>query len=96
VIAQMLTVHAYPNLFPAGEKPGWLTTRVNRPPMLEELAAVLWRSPRLFNSRRLLEQCRTFVRHPDGRAAAERGSHDDAVLAMAIALAARNQAVSSF
>ncbi|MGA2989308.1 MAG: terminase [Candidatus Korobacteraceae bacterium] len=90
VIAQMLTVHAYPNLFPDGGKPGWLTTRVNRPPMLEELAAVLSRSPRLFNSRRLLEQCRTFVRRQDGRAEAEPGSHDDAVMAMAIALAARN------
>ncbi len=89
LIAQMLTVHAYSNLFPAGDKPGWLTTRVNRPPMLEELAAVLSRNPRLFNSRRLLEQCRTFVRRPDGRAEAERGSHDDTVMAMAIALAAR-------
>jgi hypothetical protein len=93
VIAQMLTVHAYPNLFPAGGKSGWLTTRVNRPPMLEGLAAMLSLSPVLFNSRRLLEQCRTFVRRQDGRAEAERGSHDDAVMAMAIALAARNEAI---
>ncbi len=96
VIAQMLTVHAYPNLFPAGDKPGWLTTRVNRPPMLEELAAVLSQSPQLFNSRRLLDECRSFVRRPDGRAEAEPGSHDDAIMAMAIALAARKGTVSSF
>ena len=89
VIAQMLTVHGYANLFPAadGEKPGWLTTRVNRPQMLELLAALLARSPELFHSRRLLEECRTFVRHENGRAEAERGAHDDAVMAMAIALA---------
>jgi len=89
VIAQLLTVHAYPNLFPAGDKAGWLTTRVNRPPMLEELAAMLSQTPRLFNSRRLLEQCRGFVRGADGRAEAQPGSHDDAIMAMAIALAAR-------
>ncbi len=93
VIAQMLTVHGYANLFPAadGEKAGWLTTRVNRPQMLELLAALLARSPELFHSRRLLEECRTFVRHENGRAEAERGAHDDAVMAMAIAASVRAQ-----
>jgi hypothetical protein len=93
VIAQMLTVHGYANLFPAadGEKAGWLTTRVNRPQMLELLAALLARSPELFHSRRLLEECRTFVRHENGRAEAERGAHDDLVMAMAIAASVRVQ-----
>ncbi len=94
VIAQMLTVHGYANLFPAaeGEKPGWLTTRVNRPQMLELLAALVARSPELFHSRRLLEECRTFVRQENGRAEAQRGAHDDAVMAMAIAASVREQA----
>ena len=93
VIAQMLTVHGYANLFPAteSEKAGWLTTRVNRPQMLELLAALLARSPELFQSGRLLEECRTFVRHENGRAEAERGAHDDAVMAMAIAASVREQ-----
>jgi hypothetical protein len=93
VIAQMLTVHGYANLFPAaGEKAGWLTTRVNRPQMVELLAALLARSPGLFQSRRLLEECRTFVRQENGRAEAQRGAHDDAVMAMAIAASVREQA----
>ncbi len=93
VIAQMLTVHGYANLFPAaeGEKAGWLTTRANRPQMLELLAALLARSPELFQSGRLLEECRTFVRHENGRAEAEQGAHDDAVMAMAIAASVREQ-----
>jgi hypothetical protein len=93
VIAQMLTVQGYTNLFPAadGEKAGWLTTRANRPEMLELLAALLARNPELFQSRRLLEECRTFVRQENGRAEAERGAHDDAVMAMAIAASVRVQ-----
>ena len=96
VIAQMLTVHGYGNLYPADEqaKPGWLTTRGNRPQMLELLAALLARSPELFQSQRLLEECRTFVRQANGRAEAASGAHDDAVMAMAIAASVREQAVS--
>ena len=37
----------------------------------------------------LLEECRSFVRHADGRIAAAEGSHDDAIMAMAMALAVR-------
>lgn len=68
---------------------GWLTTAASRPAMLENLAAVLRSRPETLQSRRLLEQCRTFVRGKDGRPEAARGSHDDAVMAMAIALAVR-------
>jgi hypothetical protein len=59
--------------------------------MLELLAALLARSPELFQSRRLLEECRTFVRQENGRAEAEQGAHDDAVMAMAIAASVRAQ-----
>jgi hypothetical protein len=57
--------------------------------MLERFGAILRMSPELFQSRRLLEECRTFVRHSDGRIAALEGSHDDAIMAMAMALAVR-------
>jgi len=43
----------------------------------------------LFNSSRLLEECKTFVRHPDGPPAAANGAHDDTVMAMAIAMEVR-------
>lgn len=57
--------------------------------MIENLAAVLATEPGLFRSPRLLNECRTFVRHPDGSSGAIAGTHDDCVMAMAIALAAR-------
>jgi hypothetical protein len=42
-----------------------------------------------FNSKRLLEECRTFVRQQNGKAAAAGNNHDDCVIAMAIALSVR-------
>ena len=45
----------------------------------------------LFRSQRLLREMKTFVRHPDGHAAAAEGAHDDCVMAMAIALAVRRE-----
>ncbi len=68
---------------------GWLTSAATRPRMLDNLAAVLAAAPFLFNSPRLLEECKTFVRRPDGTTAAANGAHDDTVMAMAIALAVR-------
>src|SRR5271169_3414306 len=68
---------------------GWLTSAASRPRMLQNLAAVLTAAPFLFNSTRLLEECKTFVRRPDGTTAAANGAHDDTVMAMAIALAVR-------
>ncbi len=56
-------------------------------------------APGIFNSARLLEQCRNFSWTADGGMAARGGSaagydasgHDDLVIAMAIALAVRAQ-----
>jgi hypothetical protein len=72
-----------------GGQAGWLTTSVSRPAMLSRLGAALLEEPELFLSRRLLGECRSFVRLPNGNSGAEAGTHDDRVLAMAIALAAR-------
>jgi len=81
----------YGNLFEKDGHLGWLTSAASRPAMIENMAAVLVSEPALFHSRRLLEECRTFVRRPDGNAAAADGAHDDCVMAMAIALAVRRQ-----
>ncbi|HWY20895.1 MAG TPA: hypothetical protein VNX26_06705 [Candidatus Acidoferrum sp.] len=72
---------------------GWLTSAASRPAMIENMAAVLMEQPELFHSPRLLEECRTFVRHADGSASAADGAHDDCVMAMAIALAVRREDV---
>lgn len=70
---------------------GWLTTAVTRPAMLENLAEIVEGSPELIGSRRLLDECRTFVRHRNGNVAAASGAHDDAIMALAIALEVRRR-----
>jgi len=79
----------YEDIFEKDGQLGWLTSAASRPAMIENMAAVLTAEPGLFHSPRLLEECRTFVRHADGNAAAAEGTHDDCVMAMAIALAVR-------
>ena len=81
------------NVFRDGGQDGWLTSAVSRPAMVENLAAVLATEPKLFRSRRLLNEFRTFVRHPDGSSGAAGGAHDDCVMATAVALAARRAVV---
>ncbi len=88
VLAHLRTM-GYTNLLVEGGQDGWLTSAVSRPAMIENMAAVLATAPGLFSSVRLLNECRTFVRHADGSSAAMAGAHDDCVMAMAIALAAR-------
>ncbi|MGH9503676.1 MAG: terminase [Terriglobales bacterium] len=81
------------NVFRDGGQDGWLTSAASRPAMVENLAAVLATEPGLFRSRRFLNECRTFVRYPDGNSGAAGGTHDDCVMAMAVALAARRSVV---
>ncbi len=68
---------------------GFLTTSQSRPEMLAALGVLLATKPELFLSTRLLEECRSFVVKDGGRTEAVAGSHDDLVLAMAIAHAVR-------
>ena len=79
----------YPKVFRDREQDGWLTSAVTRPAMIENLAAILSLKPELFQSSKLLTECRTFIRRADGSSAGASGSHDDCVMAMAIALAGR-------
>jgi hypothetical protein len=81
----------YENIFHQHGQEGWLTSSASRPAMIENLASVLMLKPELFHSPRLLGELRTFVRQPDGNASAADGSHDDCVMAMAIAWAVRRE-----
>jgi hypothetical protein len=85
-----LEIAGYSNVYFVGKQAGWLTSAVSRPPMIENLTAALVADPALFRSPRLLGECRTFVRQADGSTGATAGTHDDCVMAMAIALAARS------
>ncbi len=88
-----LTHSEYPDIYEKAGQLGWLTSAATRPAMIENMAAVLTEQPELFHSPRLLEECRTFVRHPDGTAAAADDAHDDCVMAMGIALVVRREDV---
>jgi hypothetical protein len=98
VLALAETVCGYPRIYRQGNSPlgqaGWLTTSVTRPAVLGMLNAALVEQAELFMSRRLLGECRSFVRQVDGSAGAAQGTHDDRVMAMAIGLAARAEVVA--
>lgn len=84
-----LRMMEYPNVFVQKGQDGWLTSAVSRPAMIENLAAALAEEPTLFRSAKLLNECRTFVRYADGNTGAAPGTHDDCVMALAIAWAVR-------
>jgi len=85
VLAYLTDRHHYPNLYEENGQAGWGTNTATRPRMVEHLSVLLADAPGLFFSRRLLQECRTFVRHADSSTRASGGAHDDCVLAMAIA-----------
>ena len=85
VIAHLTMGQAYINLYKSDGGLGWLTNVVSRPRMLEHFRQFLVHGSHLFQSPRLLEECRTFIRYADGSCAAAPGAHDDTVMAMAIA-----------
>jgi len=90
VLALLESVCRYERVFHQGGQAGWLTTSVSRPAMLSRLGAALVERGECFHSRRLLAECRSFVRTAEGRAEARVGTHDDRVMAMAIAWATRD------
>ncbi|QNI36817.1 phage terminase large subunit family protein [Edaphobacter albus] len=89
VLAYLSTVEHYANVYEMDGVAGWLTTAGNKPNMIAQLGSLLVDSPWRFMSRRLLEECRTFVRMANGRTGAANGAHDDCVMAMAIAQSVR-------
>jgi hypothetical protein len=91
ILAYLKGVCRYERLHEAGGRDGWLTTTVTRPLILGKLGSALVETPGIFSSERLLRECRSFVRKASGRAEAQSGEHDDCVMAMAIALAVREE-----
>jgi hypothetical protein len=89
ILAYAETPCGYGRIYKQDKKPGWLTTSLSRPQALGRFASALVDEPQRFMSRRLLGECRSFVRLANGSTGARTGTHDDRVLAMAIALAAR-------
>jgi hypothetical protein len=93
ILALIENVCGYGRVYRQGGQLGWLTTSMSRPAALGRLDAGLVERPECFQSRRLLAECRCFVRLPDGGSGARPGTHDDRVMAMAIGLAARAELV---
>lgn len=89
VLAYLSMKENYPAVYEQRGQPGWLTTALSRPAMIELLGIALTTEPEIFSSSRLLAECRTFVRQDDGRVSAAAGTHDDCVMAMAMALQVR-------
>jgi hypothetical protein len=89
VLALIETACGYGRIYRQGGQAGWLTTSVSRPAALGRLDAGLVERPECFQSKKLLAECRSFVRLADGRSGARPGTHDDRVMAMAIGLGAR-------
>lgn len=89
VLALIENVCHYGRCYRQAGQPGWLTQSASRPAAIGKLNACLIEQPELFMSRKLLAECRSFVRMSDGSTGARAGTHDDRVMAMAIGLAAR-------
>ena len=95
VLAHLQKGEHYAAVYDSNGVPGWLTTGSSKPVIISDLDALLVEKPELFRSKRLLEECRTFVTHANGRAGAAQGAHDDCVMAFAIAQAVRKELLQS-
>lgn len=89
VLAYIETSEHYGRVYRQGNEAGWLTTAVSKPEMTARLGSLLEQRPEMFQSRRLLGECRTFVGRERGKTGAANGAHDDLVMAMAVAQAVR-------
>jgi hypothetical protein len=91
VLSLIESVCSYGRVYKQNGQAGWLTTSMSRPAALGRLDAALVEESERFQSRKLLAECRSFVRRPDGGSGARPGTHDDRVMAMAIGLGARTE-----
>lgn len=89
VLAYLESSCNYERIYRQNGQAGWLTNSASRPAALNKLSVALVEEAGIVQSRRLLGECRTFVRLPGGGMGARVGAHDDRVMAMSIALAAR-------
>jgi hypothetical protein len=95
VLAYLTTVVKYFRLYAQDGEAGWLTSAATRPLMIARLGALLVERAEMFMSERLLGECRSFVRTRAGRSEAAAGEHDDCVMAMAMAQAARAEVLEN-
>ncbi len=95
VLAYIEASEFYTKLYRQGRDAGWLTTATSKPEMTARLGKLLEECPEIFQSKRLLGECRTFVGGERGKTGAANGSHDDLVMAMAVAQAVRMEMVRS-
>ena len=72
---------------------GFRTTSVTRPVIIAELVKIVRESVDLISDKLTLEEMLTFIKNEKGRAEAQAGSHDDLVMALAIAYYSRSQVV---
>ena len=89
VLAYLDSMERYAKVYEQDGVAGWLTTAGSKPGMISRMGALLAERPELFYSKRLLEECRTFVTGGNGKMGAANGSHDDCLMAMAVAQAVR-------
>jgi hypothetical protein len=72
------------------KKPGWLTSSKTRPILLDELNEALEEGYMVVNDLIFLAECKTFVDN-GGKFEADKGQHDDSIMAWGIAWQARKQ-----
>ena len=89
VLAYLDSTEAYARVYEQDGVAGWLTTAGSKPRMISRLGALLEERAELLMSARLLEECRTFITGPNGKTGAAPGTHDDCLMAMAVAQAVR-------
>ncbi|MBQ7353388.1 MAG: hypothetical protein IJW54_05220 [Clostridia bacterium] len=64
---------------------GFVTSSISRPIIISNLVSIMRESIYLETDRQTLIEMSTFIKHSDGKSAGANGSHDDLVLASAIA-----------
>jgi hypothetical protein len=89
VLAYLDSSEKYAQVYEQAGVAGWLTSAGSKPAMVSRMGALLAEQPEIFQSRRLLAECRTFITGANGRMGAANGAHDDCVMAMAIAQSVR-------
>lgn len=75
---------------------GFRTDSISRPRILSQLVEIVREHCELFNDKDTLEEMLTFVRNEKGRPEAQIGSHDDCVMALAIAFEGLKQVPTRF
>lgn len=88
-------IYRHPEGAGGGSGPGWPTNVHTKQLVVTKLGRLLQAASELFASKRLLEQCRSYVFNASGETGAGPGMHDDLVMAMAIAMAVRGQTAGS-